>query len=873
MDHPCTNCRRPVSAASGKCPHCGHLEPTAASVPVPSPAAPDAPLPGRVGQYRVVRELGRGGMGRVLEAVDEPLGRRVAVKVLLTAAQQDASRRRRFVEEARITGGLEHPGIAPVYNLGRNPDGSEFFSMKLVAGRDLGDILKACERGERDVLHQYPLPRLLSIFERVVETVAYAHARHILHRDLKPANIMIGTHGEVWVLDWGLAKVLGKSEESTQTGAAAVTAAPGANPELTVPGQFVGTPQYMAPEQARSQPLDQRTDIFGLGGILYRMLTGLSPNQGPDYMGTLMNAALAEWTPVRSTPRGRHAPTALAAIAEKCLAAQPNDRYGSANDLLTDLRAYAAGEAIVARPDGLVGKLLRFARRHRRAAVVFASAFLLLLVGSTVAATIIAALDRRALDAERGARAMQEKAQEAERARQQAVDESAARARRRLQAFTPYAEATDLLMRGQAADRAVRLLDDALKIDPAFPEAQFALGEAQRLNGNPALAAQAYLRANELSKQYTGRPHVQALLSAGMTFDGAGDYDRSEQAFLQAEREGADHPLALVGKAFRLAHERKLKDARTAAEQALAKAPHFWETHFAFGFVLNELTEDGVVAPEPTRSQGIASMRKALELSPRQAEARVWLARALAHSGTVEGQAEALRLLDQAVALEPRNGNRYFARGVVRLNRGDPKGAEADLTKARELSAARGLLQHAEALAAYQRRDFERAYRALSELVQENRTWPPHMANWLALGFQLRRDQEIRPRFEEWCRQNPDFHAVYALRGQLKARDNDFPGAVTEDLAGLKVAPYNRVLRSQLALHQLLARRWNEALAAADAALELTPNDFSPQLTRARALAALGRTDDAVAQFNKLQKDYPTRAKEIDAARKELKAS
>ena len=175
-----------------------------------------------MGQYKIVRELGRGGMGRVLEAVDEPLGRRVAVKVLLSPADKD-SRRRRFIEEARITGGLEHPGIAPVYSLGKNPDGSDFFSMKLVAGRTLADILKDIEAGDRNVVRQYPLPRLLSIFERVVETIGYAHSQRILHRDLKPANIMIGTHGEVWVLDWGLAKVIGSKPEPIDPAAKAPT--------------------------------------------------------------------------------------------------------------------------------------------------------------------------------------------------------------------------------------------------------------------------------------------------------------------------------------------------------------------------------------------------------------------------------------------------------------------------------------------------------------------------------------------------------------------------------------------------------------------------------------------------------------------------
>jgi tetratricopeptide (TPR) repeat protein len=818
---------------------------------------------GKLGQYAVVRELGRGGMGRVLEAVDEPLGRRVAVKVLLTTST-DQVHRRRFIEEARITGRLEHPGIAPIYNLGHGPDGSDYFSMKLVSGQDLNEILKARERGDRETLRTFTLARLLSIFERIVETVGYAHAQRILHRDLKPANIMIGAHGEVWVLDWGLAKLM-KPGESKVDAAAPPTAPPpaNANPELTDPGSTVGTPQYMAPEQARGNPLDFRTDVFGLGGILYKMLTGLSPNQGPDYMGTLMNAALEQVVPVRLTPKGRRAPKALAAITDKCLAGRREDRYASAEELLADLRAYVAGDPIKARPDGLAGMLLRLLRRHYRAAIGLGGAIALLLVGWTVAATLLAAKDRQALAAERHA-------QDAERARQAAVAESSARAQRRMRAFASYAEATDLLMRGQVPDRAAQLLEEALRTDPEFPEAQYALGEALRLAGLPDKAAPAYLRANELSRKITGKPHLQALLAAGMAYDGAGEYAQSEQCFVQAEKEGADQPLALVGRAFRLLHTRKLKDARTAADEALRKAPHFWETQFAAGYVLAELANMGIVPPEPSRSQAIALFRKALELSPRQAETWIWLGRTLQNTGLRENYGDAVRCFDQAVALEPRNGNRYISRGLYRLAGGNAAGAAADLQKARELGAARGLLLYADTVVAGQRHDYATAFQLIGELIRETRDWPPHVGNWLVLGFQLRRDNEIRGKFEAWCRDNPEYPEVYALKGQVKARDGDYKGALADDRAGLKVGPYNVKLRSQLALHFLLARQWQEALTAADAVLELAPRDFTALTVRVRALAVLGRGDEAKTLLDQLAKDYPARAKEIDVVRRDV---
>jgi serine/threonine protein kinase/Flp pilus assembly protein TadD len=877
----CDACRRPVEANVVRCRHCGRTavhssvtQPMNQTSQPPQPArqpaqSPAANLPRQLGQYRVVRELGRGGMGQVLEAVDEPLGRRVAVKILLQAANDSATNRRRFMEEARITGCLEHPGIAPVYSLGRGPDGAEYFSMKLVAGRNLNEIIDAWHRRDADIGRQYSLPRLVAIFERVVETVAYAHAQNVLHRDLKPANVMVGAHGEVWVLDWGLAKI--KDQESgarspepairSQGPAIAPQArgnpgTSGSDTDQTQAGSIVGTPQYMAPEQAKGTSIDHRADIYGLGAILYKMLTGQSPNKGADYMGTLMNAALGDVPRIRSTPAGRRAPAELTAIAEKCLALKPEDRYASAVDLLADLRAYEAGDRVRAYPESFLGRLIRWSLRHRRLVAISTLSLTLVLAGWTTIATLLAAKDRKTLDAERTAQA--------------ARAESAARAQRRMEAFGPYAEATDLLLRGQSFDQAAQLLETAVKVDPEFPEAQFALGEALRLAGTPGRAAKEYLRANELSKQITGKPHLQALLAAGMAFDGAGEYIESEKTYQQAEREGAAHPLALVGKSFRLAHEQHFAEARTIAEEALRKAPHLWETHFACGYVMEELANHGYLPPDSTRAQSTAHFRKALELSPRQAEACVWLGRSLARQRTAESRVEGLRLFDHAVALEPKNGNRYVIRGMIRIGIGDLKGADSDLRQARELGAARLLLIHADAMVAAQRGDYETAFKLSGEVIRVARPWPPAVGNWVALGFQLKKDKEVQSTFDNWCKENPNYPEVYSLRAQLKARDGDYRGAVVEDRAGLKVAPYQQRLRTQLAVHLAHLQNWSESLTAADAALELSPNDYTALVIRTRCLAELGRSADARSLLNRLQKDFPSRAKDVETLRRSL---
>jgi serine/threonine protein kinase len=239
----------------------------------PGADAPMSNLPAVPG-YHVVREIARGGMGRVLAAHDLSLDRDVALKILLPGANCD-----RFVRESKITPRLPHPGIPPVHALGTLADGSPFLAMKLIAGQTLADEMKHADR-----------PRLLQAFVQVCQAVGFAHSRGIIHRDLKPANVMVGAFGEVQVMDWGLAKDLTSQEareeprpsESSPT--PVVGAGPGATTghhaagestdDQTQAGMVMGTPAYMAPEQARGEATDVRADVFALGGILCAILTG-----------------------------------------------------------------------------------------------------------------------------------------------------------------------------------------------------------------------------------------------------------------------------------------------------------------------------------------------------------------------------------------------------------------------------------------------------------------------------------------------------------------------------------------------------------------------------------------------------------------------
>lgn len=299
----------------------------------------------RFGTYEVLQEIARGGMGIVYKGRDTDLRRDVAVKVLLERHQSEAELIKRFVEEAQISGQLQHPGITPIYELGEFPDGRPYFAMKLVKGETLAKLLtaRADPRDGRE--------RFLKIFEQICQTLAYAHSRGVMHRDLKPANIMVGTFGEVQVMDWGLAKVLGEggaSQPPPPDGSVIRTARSDGVDDLTGSGshtQFgsvLGTLAYMPPEQAMGEidRLDQRADVFGLGAILCEILTGRPPYVAPNFEQLRRQAVRAELAEAFECLDRCGADEELARLARRTLSADAAQRPTDAGVLVTELIHY-----------------------------------------------------------------------------------------------------------------------------------------------------------------------------------------------------------------------------------------------------------------------------------------------------------------------------------------------------------------------------------------------------------------------------------------------------------------------------------------------------------------------------------------------------
>ncbi len=302
----------------------------------------------RLGRYVIHAEIGRGGMGAVLRGRDPVLGRHLAIKVLLAGRKDDHDARRRFHEEAQIGGQLQHPGLVPVYELGTDDDGRPFFAMKLVDGLTLAALLK--ERSSP----AGGLPRFLTVFEQVCQALAYAHARGVIHRDLKPANVMVGAFGEVQVMDWGLAKVLGGQTDRTPAGTATAkaeatiqTARTESGGSDSCAGSAMGTPAYMPPEQARGEidHLDRRADVFGLGAILCEILTGQPPFAGRTVAEILKQAASGDVSDTSTRLDRCGADADLIALAKACLAPAREDRPVDAGAVANRVAGYQASVA------------------------------------------------------------------------------------------------------------------------------------------------------------------------------------------------------------------------------------------------------------------------------------------------------------------------------------------------------------------------------------------------------------------------------------------------------------------------------------------------------------------------------------------------
>ena len=409
-------------------------------------------------RYEYVDEVGRGGMGVVFKVRDRDLGRHLAMKVVSSSTKDssgpvDQSKLTRFLEEAQITGQLDHPGIVPVHELGMDTHGRCFFTMRLVKGRDLKDVFDAIHQTTPVTdaeLKTWNRNRALWAVHRVCETMAFAHSKGVIHRDLKPANIMVGRFGETYVMDWGLAKILGREDSADvrlrQVENASVSLVntdrrrdselDPDSPMVTMFGDVMGTPAYMAPEQAGRimEKVGTQSDVYSIGAILYHLLTGRAPYTEPDQRlapSVVLMKVLAGPPPRIHTLR-KNVPVELAAICEKAMAYSRKKRYQTVLELADDLSAFLEGRVVGAYETGSIAEFRKWVERNKAFAGALACALIVLIAAlsgiSYLTATTNANLEDKnqelqasKLEAERNAERAVENERVADSARKQAV--------------------------------------------------------------------------------------------------------------------------------------------------------------------------------------------------------------------------------------------------------------------------------------------------------------------------------------------------------------------------------------------------------------------------------------------------------------------
>jgi serine/threonine protein kinase len=505
-------------------------------------------VPAQAGKYGIEGEIARGGMGMVLRARDPDLGRTLAVKVLLGKHHGNDAAIGRFLEEAKVCGQLQHPGVPPVHEVGTLPDGRPFFAMKLVKGETLANLLDQRPHPSQE------LPRFLGIFEQVCQTVAFAHSRNVIHRDLKPANVMVGAFGEVQVMDWGLAKLLTQelpAEAMGPTGTSTFfTSRTGVSPLETQPGTVLGTPSFMPPEQARGQTthLDARADVFSLGGILCVILTGQPPYTGKDMPTALRQAAEGDTADAFARLDGCGADAELITLAKTCLAYQPTQRPPEAAAVASAVAHHRLGveqrlrQAEIAQAQAEVKA--REERKSRRLTLLLSFMVILALLG---AGSLVLWLRHT----QESNIAVNEAAQRQEAARMASLEEGydsrVAAAHLKL--------ADKFFLHGKHAE-AIVCLREAVLLDPRSASCHKGLGYVLYRAGSFPEAVASYAKSLELNPR-----DPQALIDLGCLHLARGNYPAARAALQQV---ASSEDPSLTGRAQDLLRQSEVGDVLEA---------------------------------------------------------------------------------------------------------------------------------------------------------------------------------------------------------------------------------------------------------------------------------------------------------------------
>jgi serine/threonine-protein kinase len=847
-------------------------------------------------RFRIDGEIARGGMGSVLKGRDPDLGRDVAIKVLREELGSNSEMVRRFVEEAQIGGQLQHPGIVPIYELGALADLRPFFAMKLVKGKTLATLLQARKELADDQ------PRLLGIFEQICQTVAYAQARGVIHRDLKPSNVMVGSFGEVQVMDWGLAKVLARGGETDDAAAGkevfdhtviATARTRSDDSDLSRAGSVLGTPSYMAPEQARGEVdrVNERADVFALGSILCEILSSRPAFCGRTSGEIQRKAALGDLADAQARLEACGADPELVALANDCLAREPEDRPPDAGSVSTRVTAHLTGvqERLRAAEVERARAEARTAEEKKRQKVTLALAASVVLTMSLSAGGWAFYARQRRLRIEATARRVDEALYRAHLALGLARSAGAGDMSRWTEAETEARQAQNLLAVSEADPDLRRRV--ATSVDDIQRGKAEATAWAEQAARDHALVARLEeVRARNADKKDADRRDVgyrAAFNAEAIDFDALAVADAAKA--LTARRVAAELAAALDDWAAAL---REMPGESEGALKLLAIAqladPDPWRNRLREAIARNDKAAlaalaGGDLGVQPVQSlvllgTSLASLdqRDRAEAVLRDAQRRnpgdFWINYTLA--GVLAGfkpprNGEVIRFLSIAVAIRPTS---ILAHNDLGIALSDAKRANECLAEFREatrLWPENALLRENLANLLHVRQQLTEA----SALKREAITARPNDPEvYVDLADSLFDAYEFDAAIEN-CRKaislKPDHGAAHTWLGRSLAAQARLDLALEELRLGVGLEPQDDQAHTYYGVALRLAGRLNESIAALQHAIELAPDAQNAMNYLGNALDDLGLFDLAYEQFTRSLALKPSR----DEARHQMLSS
>jgi len=761
-----------------------------------------------LGRYELSERIGAGGMGTVYRARDTQLGRAVAVKILREGG--DARVRERFEREARAAARLAHPNVVTVYDAGEI-DGRMFIAMELVEGEGFDSLMA---RPSRDLRWK------LGLVEKVARAVGHAHRLGIVHRDLKPGNILVTPGGEPKVGDFGLAHLLD------------------ADKSLTRSGVVVGTPMYMAPEQARGVPGDigPRTDVYALGAILYQLLTGRVPHDGESTAQIYHRIITDE--PVRPRDFSSKIDASVETIALKAIEKDPGRRYATADALAEDLHRYLEGEPILACPPGVASRVLRRVARHR---VTAAAAMLVLLSVSAVAI------------------AWRSRVAEREHASYRRVQERVKRAQAVILETRPffYAAGVDVRPKLDGVEVSLRELEEVA--GEGGGEVWGLIGLGRHLLGDDRRAEEALLKAEQAGwvdgrLQFTlGRLYLERSIASFLVMRDETIDERRKRAREWSERALARlrRPLGPVGELDRDVAEVYLLFAEDRDDEVLRRCEAGLGRHRGTPgcedyWMLIALVHDG--------ERRIEACTQALAVRPHYFWARFVRGNTWHVSG---GASRALADYDEAARLNPTSVWTFVNRASLHTDAGNPDAGIADADRALAIDATCALAWLNRGNAKLRKGDRDGAGRDFEDALRHEPAMLLALLNRGAMHVDTDIEAALR-HYDDAVRIRPDATMAYVWRGMARMAKGDRDGARADYTKALAIDPRDERALNNLGV--LLEREGDRdgALAAYDTAIDVNPRNARARVNRANILRARGRHDEARREYDEAVRLDPT---------------